>query len=285
MTVRIGYHKQFSERIDRMKKLAGSLLICWMMSGCNATKSDMIQDEALKAIQAHPEIIKEQVLKTIRENPEVVMNVLKEKSIEVLHIVEKGSLIQAEKKRDERLKLDLANPKQPKIDMARPFIGDPNASITIVEYSDFQCFYCGKAAGTVQDLVKKYPQKIRVFFKHMPFHEMSKIEAVYFEAIAKQSVEKAWKFHDIAFDRREDIMKDKESALQEIVNLLGVDDTMLKKDIESKELADLISEDMKEARSLGFDATPSFLINGVSVIGAVPLEEFERVIRLVEEKK
>jgi protein-disulfide isomerase len=283
--MRVGYHKQFSERIDRMKKLAGSLLICWMLSGCNTTKSDMIRDEALKAIQAHPEIIKEQVLKTIRENPEVVMNVLKEKSIEVLQVVEKGSLNQAEMKRDEQLKLDLANPKQPKIDMARPFIGDPNAPITIVEYSDFQCFYCAKAAGTVQDLVKKYPQKIRVFFKHMPFHEMSKIEAVYFEAIVRQSVEKAWKFHDIAFDRREDIMKDKESALQEIVNLLGADDTILKKDTESKELADLISEDMKEARSLGFGVTPSFLINGVSVIGAVPLEEFERVIRFVEEKK
>jgi protein-disulfide isomerase len=268
-----------------MKKLVGSLLICWMLSGCNTAKPEMIQDEALKAIQAHPEIIKEQILKTIRENPEIVMDILKDKSIEVLQVVEKGSRDQAEKKRDERLKLDLADPKKPVINMARPFIGDPNAPITIVEYSDFQCFYCGKAAATVQDLVKKYPQKIRVFFKHLPFHEMSKMEAMYFEAIAVQSVENAWKFHDIAFDRREDIMKDKESALQEIVNLLGVDDARLKKDIVSKDLADLIGEDMKEARSYGFDATPSFLINGVSMIGAVPLEEFERVIDLVEQKK
>ncbi len=268
-----------------MKKLVGSLLICWMLSGCNTAKPDMIQDEALKAIQAHPEIIKEQILKTIRENPEIIMDVLKDKSIDVLQIVEKGSRDQAEKKREERLKLDLANPKNPVIDMSRPFLGDPNAPVTIVEYSDFQCFYCGKAAATVKELVKKYPQKIRVFFKHLPFHEMSKTEALYFEAIARQSVEKAWKFHDIAFDRREDIMKDKESALQEIVNFLGVDDARLKKDIESKEMSDLINEDMKEARSFGFDATPSFLINGVSVIGAVPMEEFERVIGMVEEKK
>jgi protein-disulfide isomerase len=271
--------------MDRMKKLAGMLLIWGLLSGCNAPKPGMIQDEALKALQEHPEIIKEQVIKTIRENPDVVMDILKEKNIEVLQIVEKGSRDLTEKKRDERLKLDLANPKNPKIDLARPFIGEPNASITIIEYSDFQCFYCGKAASTVQELVKKYPQKIRVFFKHMPFHEMSRIEALYFEAIARQSVEKAWKFHDIAFERREDIMKDKENALQEIVNLLGVDDAKLKKDLDSKELVDLLGEDMKEARSFGFDATPSFLINGVSVIGAVPIEEFERVIRLVEEKK
>jgi len=271
--------------MDRMKKLAGMLLICGLLSGCNAPKPGMIQEEALKALQEHPEIIKEQVLKTIRENPDVVMNILKERNIEVLQIVEKGSRDQAEKKRDERLKFDLANPKKPNIDMTRPFIGEPNAPITIVEYSDFQCFYCGKAASTVQELVKKYPQKIRVFFKHMPFHEMSKIEALYFEAIARQSVEKAWKFHDIAFDRREDVLKEKEAALQEMANHLGVDAARLKSDLESKELANIISEDLKEGRSFGFDATPSFLINGVSVIGAVPIEEFERVIRLVEEKK
>jgi len=270
--------------VDRMKKLAGMLLVCGLLSGCTP-KPEMIQDEALKVIQAHPEIIREQVLKTIRENPEIVMDVLKGKNIEVLQIVEKGSRDLAEKKREERLKLDLANPKKPKIDLTRPFIGDPNAPVTIVEYSDFQCFYCGKAARIVQDLVVKYPKKIRVFFKHMPFHEMSAIEARYFEAIARQSAEKAWKFHDIAFDRREGILKEKDSALQEIANHLSVDEARLKKNLESKEMADMIGEDLKEGRLFGFDSTPSFLINGVSVIGAVPFEEFERVIRLIEEKK
>jgi protein-disulfide isomerase len=271
--------------MDQMKKQAGMLLICWMLSGCNTPKPEMIQEEALKAIQAHPEIIREQVLKTIRENPDVVMDVLKEKNIEVLQIVEKGSRDQVEKKREERLQLDLANPKNPKIDLARPFIGDPNAPITIVEYSDFQCFYCAKVAGTVQDLVKKYPQKIRVYFKHMPFHEMSRIEAMYFEAIARQSAEKAWMFHDIVFDRREVIQKEKISALQEIINHLSIDETRLKTDLESKEMADMIGEDLKEGQSFGFDATPSFLINGVSVVGSVSFEEFERVIGLIEEKK
>jgi protein-disulfide isomerase len=271
--------------MDGMKKLAGMLLIGWVLSGCNTQKPEMVQEEALKAIQAHPEIIKEQVLKTIRENPDVVMEVLKVKTIEVLQIVEKGSRDLAEKRREERLQFDLANPKKPKIDPARPVIGEPNAPMTLVEYSDFQCFYCGKAARTVQDLVGKYPQKIRVFFKHMPFHEMSRIEAMYFEAIARQSMEKAWKFHDIAFDRREDILKEKESALQEIANHLIIDETRLKTDLESKEIADMIAEDAKESKSFGFDATPSFLINGVSMVGAVPIEEFERVIRLIEEKK
>ncbi|MFZ3048242.1 MAG: thioredoxin domain-containing protein [Desulfatirhabdiaceae bacterium] len=268
-----------------MKKLAIMLVIGWLLSGCNNPKPEMIQEEALKAVQSHPEIIKEHVLKIIRENPEVVMDILKEKNIEVLQVVEKGSRDLAEKRREERLKLDLAKPKNPKIDSTRPFIGDPNAPITIVEYSDFQCSFCGKAARTMHELVKKYPRKIRVFFKHMPFHEMSRTEAMYFEAIARQSAEKAWEFHDMAFDRREDIMKEKESALQEIVNYLGVDVTRLRTDLENKEMANMIDDDVKEGRAFGCDATPSFLINGVLVVGAVPIEEFERVIDLVEGKK
>lgn len=268
-----------------MKKPAGLLLLCGLLTGCNTQKPETIQEEALKALQAHPEIIQAQVLKTIRENPEVVMDILKEKNIEVLQIVEKGSRDLAEKRRDERLKLDLASPKKPKIDSTRPFFGDPDAAITIVEYSDFQCFYCGKAAATLHALVEKYPKKIRVFFKHMPLHEMSRTEALYFEAIARQSAEKAWKFHDMVFDRREDIMREKDGVLQSIANHLDVDEDRLKTDMESREMADMINEDMKEGRLFGCEATPSFLINGVTVVGAVPLEEFERVIRLVEEKK
>ena len=268
-----------------MKKLAGMLLMCGLLSGCNSPKPEMIQEEVFKVVQAHPDIIKEIMLKAIRENPQIVMDVLKEKSIEVYQIVEKGSHDLAEKRRQERFKSDLANPKNPKIDLTRPFMGDSGAPITIVEYSDFQCFYCGKAARTMQDLVEKFPKKIRVFFKHMPLHDMSRMEAMYFEAIAGQSAEKAWKFHDMAFDRREDVLKEKESVLQEITSFLGVDDARLKKDLERKETADLIGEDMKEGRSFGFDATPSFLINGVSVVGAFPFEEFERIIRLIEEKK
>ena len=49
-----------------MKKLAVILLMCWLLTGCDTQKPEMIQDEALKAVQAHPEIIKEQVLKTIQ---------------------------------------------------------------------------------------------------------------------------------------------------------------------------------------------------------------------------
>ena len=268
-----------------MKKLAGILGICGLLSGCNTQTPETIQQEALNAVQAHPEIIQEQVLKTIRENPDIVMNILKEKNIEVLQIVEKGSRDLAEQKRQERIKQDMANPKKPKIDSTRAFLGDPDAPVTLVEYSDFQCFYCGKAARTLQELVGKYPKKIRLFFKHVPLHDMSKTEAMYFEAIARQSVEKAWKFHDMAFDRREDILREKEGALQEIVTHLGIDDARLKQDLEGREIADIIDEDMKEARSFGFDATPSFLINGVSLVGAFPIEEFERVIALIEEKK
>lgn len=268
-----------------MNKMAGVLWMLALLTGCDAPKTESIQQEALNALQAHPEIIQEQVVKTIRENPDMVMNILKERNVEVYQVVEKGSRELAEQKRQDRIKQDLANPKHPKIDRNRPVLGSPNAPITLVEYSDFQCFYCGKAAGVIQQLVAKYPKKIQLMFKHVPLHDMSRTESLYFEAIGRQSLEKAWQFHDMAFDRREDVHREKEAVLQEIVTFLGVDDARLKQDIGSRELADLIDEDMKEAKSFGFDATPSFLINGVSLVGAFPIEEFERIMALVEEKK
>jgi protein-disulfide isomerase len=268
-----------------MKKIAGVLFTLALLAGCDAPKTETIQQEALRAVQAHPEIIQEQVVKTIRENPELIMNILKERNVEVYQVVEKGSREMAEQKRQERIKQDLANPKKPKIDRNRPVLGSPEAPVTLVEYSDFQCFYCGKASGVIQQLVAKYPRKIQLMFKHVPLHDMSRTEALYFEAIGRQSLEKAWQFHDMAFDRREDIHKEKEAVLQEIATHLGVDETRLKQDMSSRELVDSIDEDMKEAKSFGFEATPSFLINGVSLVGAFPIEEFERIIALVEEKK
>jgi protein-disulfide isomerase len=268
-----------------MKKLAGILGICGLLSGCNTQTPETIQQEALNAIQSHPEIIQEQVLKTIQDNPDVILNILRQKNIEMLQIVEKGSRDLAEQKRQDRIKQDLATPRNPKIDIHRPILGSPDAPITLVEYSDFQCFYCSKAARVIQELVSKYPKKIRLMFKHMPLHEISKTEALYFEAIARQSLEKAWQFHDMVFDRREDIQREKEAALLEIANHLGVDEARLKQDLSGRELADIIDEDIKEAKSFGFEATPSFLINGVSLVGAFPVEEFEKIIALVEEKK
>jgi len=88
----------------------------------------------------------------------------------------------------------------------------------------------------------------------------------------------------MAFANQQRIAKDRDRALQQIMAELGADINKLSKDLNNEELAIRISQDAKEAREMGFQGVPVFLINGISLFGAQPLQEFERVIRLVEER-
>lgn len=99
-----------------------------------------------------------------------------------------------------------------------------------------------------------------------------------------QSSGLAWSFYDLAFANQQRISKDKDRALQQIVAELGADLKMLSKDLNNEELAIRISQDANEAREMGFQGVPVFLINGIPLFGAQPLQEFERVIRLIEER-
>lgn len=178
----------------------------------------------------------------------------------------------------------LKKPLQAAIDPGRPRLGEAAAPIIIVEYSDFQCPYCVKAAATLKELTRKYPGKIRIFFKHVPLTDLSRQEAKYFEALALQSSGLAWSFYDLAFANQQRIAKDKDRALQQIVAELGADLKKLSNDLNNEELAIRISQDANEAREMGFQGVPVFLINGIPLLGAQPLQEFERVIRLIEER-
>jgi len=128
------------------------------------------------------------------------------------------------------------------------------------------------------------PGKIRIFFKHFPLTDLSCLEAKYFKALALQSSGLAWRFYEMAFANQQRIAKDRDRALQQITADLGADLKKLSKDLNNEELATRISQDAKEAREMGFQGVPVFLINGVSSFGAQPLQEFERAIRLVEER-
>ena len=238
----------------------------------------------LPARAASTEEVKEQLRSILKENPNLILDILQEKKIELLEIVEQGAQAKQARDAQKQLEGELRNPFQPVIDAGRPVLGELQAPITIVAYSDFQCFYCARAAGTMKELVRKYPGKIRVFFKHVPLQDFSRPEALYFEALARQNPALAWSFHDRAFADPQRIAKERDKALQEIAAAIGADPLRLERDLQSKEVAGQIDQDMAEAQKFGLRGTPMFLINGVSVRGAGPLEEFEKVIRLVEER-
>ena len=157
--------------------------------------------------------------------------------------------------------------------------------MTLVIYSDFECPFCTKGLGTVNELLKRYENKVRYIYKHLPlpFHSQAMITSQYYEAIRLQSEEKAWKFHDKVYQEQRSLGKG-EAFLKEKAKEVGADMGKLAKDLNSEKVKQRISEDQQEAEKFGFQGTPGFLLNGVPVKGAYPVEYFEKIIALLKEK-
>lgn len=246
-------------------KVLLALAVAAGLSGC------MGKDSLKKTLKENPDILVE----AIEENPAKIMealnNAVRKAQQQQFEDREKGLV----KERDEEFK----NPKQAAIDDARIW-GNKSAKVTIVEYSDFECPFCKRGYTTLEDVHKKYGDKVRILFKHLPldFHPMAMPAAQYFEAIRLQGADKAKKFHDYVFENQQNLGSKKEKFLEEAAKKAGADLAQVKKDINTEAVKKVIEADMEEARKFGFNGTPGYLVNGVSIRGAYPIEEFSKII-------
>lgn len=233
---------------------------------------------------------KEEIEKILKDNPDILLNVLKDNRKQLFDIVETAA--QEEQARQQKEQQEAAekefedafkNPKKPEITGKTRIRGNKDAKYTLVEYSDFQCPYCGRGFVTVETLRKKYGGNLRFIYKNMPlpFHPQAMPAAKWFEAVAIQSPEKAWLFHDKMFQNQEKLSED---FFKETVKSLGLNVAKAQKDAESKAVADKIQADTDEGHAMGFDGTPGFLLNGIPVKGAYPVEYFDNIVARLEGK-
>jgi len=171
---------------------------------------------------------------------------------------------------------------QDKINLANvPTTGAADAKVTIVEYSDFQCPYCSSAHVTVKDLLKQYEGKVKVAYKHLPLamHNWAKDAAEASVCVHKQNPETFWKLSDYFFTNQKVITKETfDAKLQEFSTQNGINSEELKKCMADPATKQKVDADTAEAGSLGLSSTPSFIVNGRTVIGAVPVDQFKQVI-------
>jgi protein-disulfide isomerase len=231
--------------------------------------------------------------KKIEENPEILFNAIEKHPAKFMDVVNKAvSSARRKQAENEQQKMEkqredeFKNPKKPKIDEKRAILGPKNAPIVIVEYSDFECPYCSRGYKSIKAVKKKYGDKVRFIYKHLPldFHKLAMPAAKYFEAIALQSTEKAYKFHDELYENRSKLLAEKEGYLKKLAKKVGANMTKLAKDVESEEVKKRIEDDLAEARKFEFSGTPGFLINGISLRGAYPPSEFEKIIEKILKK-
>lgn len=229
----------------------------------------------------------DQLKKTMAENPEILFDVITKHPDKFLEVVnnaarEAQGKMRAKQEADEKNAQDaeFQNPKQAAVSDSRAILGNKDAKVTIIEYSDFECPYCSRGFATVKKVLEEYGDKVRLVFKHLPldFHPKAEPAARYFEAIAKQNPATAYKWHDEMFINQKDLKEKGEDFMKATAKKLGVDMAKLAKDFDSEEVKKIIREDMEEAKKFGFSGTPGYLINGVSLKGAYPFEDFKKVI-------
>lgn len=228
-----------------------------------------------------------QIKEAVEKDPSIVFVAIEKDPEKFIEIVNKAAQ-EAQKKQQEKMfddekkqrDAEFANPLKPEIQEDRVMFGKKDAPITIVEYSDFECPYCSRGYQTVKQVMAEYGDKVRVVFKHLPldFHPMAEPAARYFEAIAMQDHAKAEKFHDKVFEGQSNLKTEKEAFLKKVAKDVGANMAKLEKDLKDEKVAKKIQADMEEAQKFGIRGTPGFIVNGVSLRGALPFSEFKDVI-------
>ena len=146
-----------------------------------------------------------------------------------------------------------------------PMLGNPNAPVTIVEYSDFECPYCARSAPTMKELYEKYPDKVRVVYKHFPlgFHKSARPAAI--GSVAAHEQGKFWEYHDVVFDATTNRkLAGSDADLIAYAEKAGLDVERFKKDLASKkaEFEKTVNSDYAEGQRVGVRGTPTVYING-----------------------
>ncbi len=224
------------------------------------------------ALEKHPEWI----IDAIKKNPEKFAEAMQE----IQQVAQKTAQMKAMQQEKENMEAEFKNPKSPEIADYHPMRGNKNAPILIVEYSDFQCPYCQRGFNTMAQVEQKYGDKIKFVYKNMPlpFHPMAMPAAKRFVAISMQSPEKAFKYHDEVFTHQDQLNSGGEKFLDGIAQKLGVNMAKYKKDIESETVKTRIAADTAEAQKFEFSGTPGFIVAGVRLKGAYPIDSFSQII-------
>ena len=162
-----------------------------------------------------------------------------------------------------------------------PSIGPENAPIVVVEFSDFNCQYCGVFARTTFPvLISTYSKEIRFVYRHAPLGPASSFEAAQASMCAYDQ-DYFWEYHDALFENQDRLDA---GLYAEIAASLELDIPAFNTCLENNDYMDLIETDLDFALTTGVRGTPTFFINGLALVGAQPVEVFVEVIDAELEK-
>lgn len=161
-----------------------------------------------------------------------------------------------------------------------PVEGSPDALVTLVEFSDYQCPYCGRLHPTIQQLQKDYGSKLRLVMKEYPLpatmHPMARGAALAAVSAGAQGNDKYWAMHDKLFANQRALDP---ASLDGYAKDIGLDLARFHADMTSPSTAAVLERDTELANALGVTGTPAVFVNGRRAPGgAAPIESFKTLI-------
>ena len=142
-------------------------------------------------------------------------------------------------------------------------LGPPDAPVTLVEYGDYECPYCGRAYPIVKELQQRMGERLRFVFRNFPLntlHEHAGVAAQAAEAAAGQG--KFWEMHDILYEHQDDLADVQQYALK-----IGLEIYQFEADLSGEKYAKRVRDDFRGGVRSGVNGTPTFFINGVRYNG------------------
>ncbi|HEU4686624.1 MAG TPA: thioredoxin domain-containing protein [Nitrospira sp.] len=176
------------------------------------------------------------------------------------------------------IRLDLPGPSKPIMSVpvdGAPWAGSASASVTIVEFSDFECPYCKSTVPVLQEVLQRFAGKVKLVYRHFPGpnhpHAWQAAEAA--QCAAEQG--RFWDYHEELFNRQRtgtgwDFLK--------LAGGLKLDQARFQDCVEAGRSRDRVAKDLDDGLRLGVTSTPTYFINGRPLIGARPVDEFSSMI-------
>ncbi len=170
-----------------------------------------------------------------------------------------------------------------------PFLGNTDAPVTIVEWSDYECPFCARFfKNTLPQIKEKYIDtgKVKFVYRDFPlgFHDPLATQEAYAANCAREQGgdDTYFAYHDLIFNTTKGNGRGLEvEQLYKMARELNLDEAKLKECVESEKYKDEVAKDMADGQKAGVRGTPGFLVNGQLVSGAQPFSAFEQVIEEV----
>jgi len=141
-----------------------------------------------------------------------------------------------------------------------PAKGADTAKVTVVEFADYQCPFCGQAEALVKQVLETYPKDVRLVYKQFPLTSIHpQAMAASKAALAAGRQGKFWEMHSLIFDNQRQLSPEKYT---EFAEKLQLDVPQFQKDMESPEVLAQINREMQEGKAADVTGTPTIFVDG-----------------------